>query len=412
MASRGRIRGWTTRQNGSGSRGGDGEAPASLVPSTPFTDNRDGGNEVGRGLEDLFRIPGLSASRIAAAASTPITSCSPSTGVAPTGGAGGDSSIALVGSPRHGVPTGDRSRVTAATGTSRGLGVPDMKRARRRRLRPEGPRVAATLPAALKVVIVAGRGDGLAGGPGHHSPEAVSGRNALVSRRTQAISSSRRKGTGSVQITAHGRRRMAKCPQVGRRVNAIWALLRPSIACGSSPTTGVARSMSVAHWRNEQEYCPRSRGGARRLSILRRAPMARPSWALSAPPPPASARRAFKAPRSISRRGIARLPLERTDERGAHECRFRGRSRIGPVRGRGGSSEEEPWTRARRLRSELNTDRRSGAWSRVSHPRRRSKSRRTLLQKAEALARFYRARGLSRRRRFAVSSISRSAVGS
>lgn len=194
------------------------EALASLVSINSFTDNRDGGNEVGRGLEELFRIPGLTASRIA------------STKYADHlvfGSEGSGAPIALVGHLDTVFPPGTFEGYRRDGDLARGPGVLDMK---------GGLVVVAfalkalaqigKLP-AMKLVIVA---DEEVGSPEGQAiiREAVAGaKGALVfeAGRKGDLVITRRKGTGSVKVTAHG-----KAAHAGNAhkdgVNAVWALAK------------------------------------------------------------------------------------------------------------------------------------------------------------------------------------------
>ena len=194
------------------------EALASLVSINSFTDNRDGGNEVGRGLEELFRIPGLTASRIA------------STKYADHlvfGSEGSGAPIALVGHLDTVFPPGTFEGYRRDGDLARGPGVLDMK---------GGLVVVAfalkalaqigKLP-AMKLVIVA---DEEVGSPEGQAiiREAVAGaKGALVfeAGRKGDLVITRRKGTGSVKVTAHG-----KAAHAGNAhkdgINAVWALAK------------------------------------------------------------------------------------------------------------------------------------------------------------------------------------------
>lgn len=196
------------------------EALASLVSINSFTDNRDGGNEVGRGLEELFRIPGLTASRIASTkyADHLVFGSESGTSGAP---------IALVGHLDTVFPPGTFEGYRRDGDLARGPGVLDMK---------GGLVVVAfalkalaqigKLP-AMKLVIVA---DEEVGSPEGQAiiREAVAGaKGALVfeAGRKGDLVITRRKGTGSVKVTAHG-----KAAHAGNAhkdgVNAVWALAK------------------------------------------------------------------------------------------------------------------------------------------------------------------------------------------
>lgn len=286
------------------------EALASLVSINSFTDNRDGGNEVGRGLEDLFRIPGLSASRIGSSKYADHLVFS-----ADGRGAGGDSPIALVGHLDTVFPPGTFEGYRRDGDLARGPGVLDMK----------GGLVvvafalkalaqAGKLP-ALKVVIVADEEVGSPEGQAIIRQAVAGAKGALVfeAGRKGDLVITRRKGTGSVQITAHG-----KAAHAGNAhkdgVNAIWALAKlvdrlqlltdygrgitvnvGKLTGGTSKNTVPDRAEALVDFRFETRA-----DGEALMSALR---AAADECAASVP-----------GSKIDIAGGIARLPLERTDE--------------------------------------------------------------------------------------------------
>ena len=291
------------------------EALASLVSINSFTDNRDGGNEVGRGLEDLFRIPGLSASRIGSSKYADHLVFSADGRGADGRGAGGDSPIALVGHLDTVFPPGTFEGYRRDGDVARGPGVLDMK----------GGLVvvafalkalaqAGKLP-ALKVVIVA---DEEVGSPEGQAiiRQAVSGaKGALVfeAGRKGDLVITRRKGTGSVQITAHG-----KAAHAGNAhkdgVNAIWALAKlvdrlqlltdygrgitvnvGKLTGGTSKNTVPDRAEALVDFRFETRADGEALMGALRTAA-------------------GECAASVQGSKIDIAGGIARLPLERTDE--------------------------------------------------------------------------------------------------
>lgn len=193
------------------------EALATLVAINSFTENREGGLEVGRGLEELFAVPGLSLARTSSAKYADHL-------VFTSEGAG---RIALVGHLDTVFPPGTFEGFERDGDLARGPGVLDMKGGlvvvayALKALAQSG-----ALP-ALSLVIVA---DEEVGSPEGQAVirEAVAGsKSALVfeAGRKGDLVITRRKGTGSVQLTAHG-----KAAHAGNAhkegVNAVWALAK------------------------------------------------------------------------------------------------------------------------------------------------------------------------------------------
>lgn len=193
-------------------------ALASLVSINSFTDNREGGNEVGRGLEELFRVPGLTSSRVASTRFADHLVFSTSAAGPP---------LALVGHLDTVFPPGTFEGYRRDGDLARGPGVLDMK---------GGLVVVAfallalaevgKLP-ALRLVIVA---DEEVGSPEGQAiiREATAGANgALVfeAGRKGDLVITRRKGTGALQIAAHGKAAHAGAAHK-EGVNALWAMAK------------------------------------------------------------------------------------------------------------------------------------------------------------------------------------------
>ncbi len=195
-------------------------ALAELVSVNSFTENVDGGRKVGAMLEELFRIEGLSGSRI------------PSTTFADhlvfrTTDAPGSAPIALVGHLDTVFPPGTFEGFSRDGDLARGPGVLDMK---------GGLVVVAwalralaqvhALP-ALRLAIVA---DEEVGSPEGQKviKEAIAGASgALVfeAGRQKDLVITRRKGTGAMTAIAHGRAAHAgNAHKEG--ANALWAIAK------------------------------------------------------------------------------------------------------------------------------------------------------------------------------------------
>ncbi|MBX3234337.1 MAG: M20/M25/M40 family metallo-hydrolase [Labilithrix sp.] len=204
---------WLREQAGAMER-----ALAELVAVNSFTENKDGGNEVGRRLEELFAIPGLSARRVASTkfADHLVFSAGSST-----------PKVALVGHLDTVFPPGTFEGFRRDGDLARGPGVLDMK---------GGLVVVAwalkalaetgTLP-SLRLVIVADEEVGSPEGQAVIREATAGAESALVfeAGRKGDLVITRRKGTGSVTLTAHG-----KAAHAGNAhkegVNAVWALAK------------------------------------------------------------------------------------------------------------------------------------------------------------------------------------------
>jgi glutamate carboxypeptidase len=193
------------------------DALAALVSINSFTDNRDGGNLVGQGLESLFTIPGLVQRRVASQKYADHLVFTHE----------GANPIALVGHLDTVFPPGTFEGYRRDGDLARGPGVLDMK----------GGLVvvafalkalaqAGALP-ALKLVIVADEEVGSPEGQGVIRDAVAGADGALVfeAGRKGDLIITRRKGTGSVVLTAHG-----KAAHAGNAhkegVNAVWALAK------------------------------------------------------------------------------------------------------------------------------------------------------------------------------------------
>ena len=204
------------------------EALASLVAINSFTENRDGGLEVGRGLEELFAIPGLSLARTSSAKyADHLVFTSEAAGRIGASPEAPSRTVALVGHLDTVFPPGTFEGFKRDGDLARGPGVLDMKGGlvvvayALKALAQNG-----ALP-GLSLVIVA---DEEVGSPEGQAVirEAVAGaKSALVfeAGRKGDLVITRRKGTGSVQLTAHG-----KAAHAGNAhkegVNAVWALAK------------------------------------------------------------------------------------------------------------------------------------------------------------------------------------------
>jgi glutamate carboxypeptidase len=201
-------------------------ALAELVSVNSFTENVDGGNAVGRILEELFAIDGLEASRVKSASAKfadhlVVSSLWTSRGDAP---------IALVGHLDTVFPPGTFEGFRRDGDLARGPGVLDMKGGlvvvawALKALAATG--VLPSLP-GVRVVIVA---DEEVGSPEGQSiiREAIRGaQGALVfeAGRKGDLVITRRKGTGAMKLVAHGRAAHAgNAHKEG--VNALWALAK------------------------------------------------------------------------------------------------------------------------------------------------------------------------------------------
>ncbi len=201
-------------------------AVAELVSINSFTENVEGGNAVGRMLEELFDIEGLACSRVASSTgrfADHLVVSSHWTGR-------GDPPIALVGHLDTVFPPGTFEGFKRDGDLARGPGVLDMKGGlvvvawALKALSEAG--VLPALP-GIRVVIVA---DEEVGSPEGQSVirEAIRGSQAALvfeSGRKNDLIITRRKGTGAMTFVAHG-----KAAHAGNAhkegVNALWALAK------------------------------------------------------------------------------------------------------------------------------------------------------------------------------------------
>lgn len=201
-------------------------ALAELVRVNSFTENVDGGNAVATMLEELFAIDGIGASRIRSASGKfadhlVLSSLWTNRGDAP---------LALVGHLDTVFPPGTFEGFRRDGDLARGPGVLDMKGGlvvvawALKALATAG--VLTSLP-GLRVVIVADEEVGSPEGQGIIRSAIDGARGALVfeAGRKSDLIITRRKGTGAMKIVAHG-----KAAHAGNAhkegVNALWALAK------------------------------------------------------------------------------------------------------------------------------------------------------------------------------------------
>lgn len=200
------------------------QALAELVEVNSFTENVDGGRKVGTMLEELYAIDGLASRRVTSekfADHLVVSSTSKASNASP---------IALVGHLDTVFPPGTFEGYRRDGDLARGPGVLDMKGGlvvvawALRALAEAG--ILQELP-GLRLVIVA---DEEVGSPEGQKiiEEAIAGaRGALVfeAGRKNDLVITRRKGTGAVTVTAHG-----KAAHAGNAhkegANALWALAK------------------------------------------------------------------------------------------------------------------------------------------------------------------------------------------
>ena len=196
------------------------KALAELVAINSITENKEGGDEVGRRLEALFSIPGLTAKRVPSAKfADHLVFSSSYVGETPP--------VALVGHLDTVFPPGTFEGWRRDGDLARGPGVLDRKGGlvvvawALRALAETG-----ALP-PLRLVIVADEEVGSPEGQAVIREATAGARSALVfeAGRKGDLVITRRKGTGSVVVTAHG-----KAAHAGNAhkegVNAVWALAK------------------------------------------------------------------------------------------------------------------------------------------------------------------------------------------
>ncbi len=197
---------------------------AELVGVNSFTDNVDGGREVGRRLADVFRVPGLELAVV------PSARYADHLVWRSTWDAAGRSPVALVGHLDTVFPPGTFEGFRRDGDLARGPGVLDMKGglvvvawALRAVAETLGP---SALP-PLRVVVVADEEVGSPEGQGVIRSAIADATSCLVfeAGRKSDLVVTRRKGTGSVKAIAHG-----KAAHAGNAhrdgANALWALAR------------------------------------------------------------------------------------------------------------------------------------------------------------------------------------------
>jgi glutamate carboxypeptidase len=201
------------------------EALRGLVEVNSFTDNREGGLEVGRRLRELLRIPGVEA------ASVPSTRYADHW-VFRTVGNPRLEPVALLGHLDTVFPPGKFEGYRVDGALRRGPGVLDMKGGlvvvafALRGLAESFPGGLAALP-PLRLVVVSDEEVGSPEGAGVIR-QAIGGSSAALvfeSGRAGDAIITRRKGTGAVSVTAHGKAAHAGNAHAEGR-NAIWALAR------------------------------------------------------------------------------------------------------------------------------------------------------------------------------------------
>jgi glutamate carboxypeptidase len=212
---------WLTEQNKAMET-----ALAELVSVNSFTENVEGGNAVGKMLEELFTIDGLEASRVKSASGAFADHLV----IGSHWTSRGESPIALVGHLDTVFPPGTFEGFKRDGDLARGPGVLDMKGGLvvvAWALKALAAAGALTSLPGLRVVIVA---DEEVGSPEGQAiiREAIQGaQGALVfeAGRKGDLVITRRKGTGVMKLVAHG-----KAAHAGNAhkegVNAIWALSR------------------------------------------------------------------------------------------------------------------------------------------------------------------------------------------
>jgi len=196
-----------------------------LVEVNSFTDNREGGLEVGRRLRDLLALPGVEASSVQSTRYADHW-------VFRTAGNPRLSPVALLGHLDTVFPPGTFEGYRVEGALRRGPGVLDMKGGlvvvafALRGLAESYPGGLAALP-PLRIVVVSDEEVGSPEGAGVIR-EAIAGSAAALvfeSGRAGDAIITRRKGTGAVTAVAHGRAAHAGNHHAEGK-NAIWALAR------------------------------------------------------------------------------------------------------------------------------------------------------------------------------------------
>ncbi|MGZ6070985.1 MAG: M20/M25/M40 family metallo-hydrolase, partial [Myxococcaceae bacterium] len=201
------------------------EALRGLVEVNSFTDNREGGLEVGRRLRSLLAVPGVDASSVASTryADHWVFRTAGNPRLAP---------VALLGHLDTVFPPGVFEGYRVDGGLRRGPGVLDMKGGlvvvafALRGLAESFPGGLDALP-PLRIVVVSDEEVGSPEGAGVIRQAIAGSAAALVfeSGRAQDAIITRRKGTGAVTAIAHGKAAHAGNHHADGK-NAIWALAR------------------------------------------------------------------------------------------------------------------------------------------------------------------------------------------
>ena len=221
-------------------------ALAELVEINSFTENVEGGRKVGTMLEELYPIDGLTSRRVPSTkfADHRVMSSAPSTASASTATS---APIALVGHLDTVFPPGLFEGYKRDGDLARGPGVLDMKGGlvvvawALKALAASG--TLAALP-GVRVVIVADEEVGSPEGQKIITDAIQGARGALVfeAGRKNDLVITRRKGTGAVTVVAHGK--AAHAGNAHREgANALWALAR--LVDRAQGLTDYARGVTV-----------------------------------------------------------------------------------------------------------------------------------------------------------------------
>jgi glutamate carboxypeptidase len=201
-------------------------ALAELVTVNSFTENVDGGNAVGRMLEELFTVEGLATSRVKSSSGKFADHLV----ISSEWTSRGDAPIALVGHLDTVFPPGTFEGFRRDGDLARGPGVLDMKGGlvvvawALKALANAG--ILTSLP-GMRVVIVADEEVGSPEGQAIIRDAIQGARGALVfeAGRKGDLVITRRKGTGAMTLVAHG-----KAAHAGNAhkegVNALWVLAK------------------------------------------------------------------------------------------------------------------------------------------------------------------------------------------
>jgi glutamate carboxypeptidase len=216
-------------------------ALAELVEINSFTENVEGGRKVGARLEDLFAIGGLSSQRV------PSTRFADHLVVSSGPTPAGQAPIALVGHLDTVFPPGTFEGFRRDGDLARGPGVLDMKGGlvvvawALKALAESGD--LGKLP-GVRVVIVADEEVGSPEGQQIIRDAIAGARGALVfeAGRKSDLVITRRKGTGAVTVVAHGKASHAGAAHK-EGANALWALAK--LVDRAQGLTDYARGVTV-----------------------------------------------------------------------------------------------------------------------------------------------------------------------